>query len=79
MTSLKGVVEEWDSSDCVRTRMRNHHRLILPAADKDEAKADVECGEYNFEALRPLVKRLRDPKGNVSMHTVPDLMRENFG
>ena len=79
MASLDGVVEEWDDSEVVRQRLRDHHMLIVPAPFKEKVQVNVECGEHNFETLKPLVRRLRDESGSVGMHLVPNLMREIFG
>lgn len=81
MASLDGVVAEWDASEEVRTRLRLHGQLIiaLPSHDPKQIKVDVATGEYNFEALRPLAKRLQFPVGDVGMHGVPFLEHENLG
>ena len=79
MTSLEGVVDEWDNSDVVRQRMRDHNRLLLPPPLKAGVSINVQCGEFNFEVLKPLAKRLQDPAGTVSMHTVPALQHQPLG
>ena len=79
MASLDGVVDEWDNSELVRQRLRDHHRLLVPVPLKEKVQINVECGEHNFEALKPLVRRLRDESGSVGMHLVPELQRQIFG
>lgn len=79
MSSLQGVVQEWDASDVIRDRLRTQHLLILPAPFQDGVKIDAPCGEHNYEALKPLVKRLKDPNGLVGMHQIPHLEYQNFG
>ncbi len=81
MASLDGVVDEWDNSPEVRGRLRLYGQLIiaLPSHDPTKIKVDVATGEYNYEALRPLAKRLQFPVGEVGMHGLPFLEHENFG
>lgn len=79
MALLDGVVAEWDGSEVVRQRMRESQLLLLPLPLMDEVKITVACGEHNFDALAPLVKRLKCPvSGNVDMHSVPHLMNQSL-
>ena len=79
MASLQGVVDEWDASDIVRNRLRDQRLLILPLPHMDKAHVNQECGEHNFDALAPLVKRLQYPEGVVSMHALPHIQHQFFG
>lgn len=79
MASLDGVVAEWDGSQAVRSRMRENRYLLQPLPLMDEVKITVACGEHNFDALAPLVKRLKNPhSGKVEMHSVPSIMRQSL-
>lgn len=73
MASLKGVVDEWDDSQIVRQRIREQGKLLVPVPTEADVRVNVECGEHNFEALKPLVRRLQDPPGQVGMHCVPHI------
>ena len=79
MSSLSGVVDEWDDSSVIRTQIRNYGMLLMPVHADQHPVPTIRCGELNFDALKPLVKRLRTPTGEVGMHSVPDLQRVTFG
>lgn len=76
MASLDGVAGEWDDSSTVRHRMRDFGLIIVAPPFKDKVVVNVECGEFNYDALAPLARRLQCPKGMVSMHTIPHLMHQ---
>ena len=78
MASLNGVVDEWDGSDVVRQRMRDSQLLLIPLTHFKDVKVNVEVAELNFEALKPLMRRLQDPPGVVGMHSIPALMHQKF-
>lgn len=78
MASLEGLVDDWDASDVIRGRMRNHCRLFLPEPRKTEPKATVACADMNHEVLRPLVMRLEQATGELGMFTVPDLKKQTL-
>ena len=79
--SLDGVVKEWDDLEVIRDRLRERHKILLPLPsqpDQSKPKVDVATGGFNYEALRPLARRLQFPEGCVGMHTVPDIFRETL-
>ena len=78
MASLAGVVEEWDNSEVVRERLREHHLLIIAPPLTSCVRINVNHGEHNFEALKPLAKRLQHEDGHIGMHTIPHLMHQSL-
>lgn len=78
LSPLNGVADEWDSSERVRLVMWARHRLFVPAEFQDEPTATILCGDANYEALKPLVRRLRQG-GQLGMHSVGDILREILG
>lgn len=77
-SSLKGVCAEWDGDATVRERVRIHHRLFIKAPLQEKPRANVDCAEVNFASLKPLVRRLKDSKGNVGMLSVPAIEVESL-
>ena len=78
MATLDGVVAEWDNDPVVRERLRENRKLFVPAPFMEKPQAKVECGEYNYEVLKPLAKRLLSPDGTVGMHAVPHIQHQIF-
>lgn len=78
MASLDGVVAEWDNDPVVRQRIRENRKLFVPAPFMEKPQAKVECGEHNYEVLKPLAKRLKSDDGTVGMHTVPHIQHQIF-
>ena len=77
MALLDGVVDEWDNSEVIRQRMRDTHRLFVPLPLDEKPMITVACGEMNYEALKPLVKRLQHD-GHVSQHVLPHIKLQFF-
>ena len=75
---LSGVAEEWDSSSEVREHMRVKKSLFSPALRMLEPTCSVPCGERNFEALKPLAKRLLLSDNTVGQVAVPLVEKENL-
>ena len=78
MASLDGVAVEWDNDPVVRQRLRENRKLFVAAPLMEKPQAKVDCGEHNYEVLKPLVKRLKGPDGTVGMHTVPHIQHQIF-
>lgn len=77
MALLDGVVAEWDNSEVVRQRVRDKHLLFVPLPLDEKAVPTVQCGEMNYDALKPLVKRLQHD-GIVGQHSVPHIKLQIF-
>lgn len=73
---LDGVAAEWDAEQHVREHMRATHQLFSPELRRAEPRCTVQCGERNYEVLKPLVKRLRLPDGTVGQVRVPDVQKQ---
>jgi len=75
---LSGVAEEWDASSEVREHMRVKKCLFSPALRMLEPSCSVPCGERNFEALKPLAKRLLLSDKTVGQVAVPLVEKETL-
>lgn len=75
--NLDNVAVEWEQEASLR-QLARRHKSIVEWHDHDESQQaiNIKNASMNFLLLKPLVKRLRLPGGEVSMVTLPALEKQ---
>lgn len=79
MSSLNGLVDDWDACPEVRKRMRTVGALFVKEDGKDKPHPNIPCASLNFHVLKPLVERLEESPGVLGMHSIPELTKQKPG
>lgn len=62
----------------MRERMRAVSKIVVPEALHDKVTVTVKVADVNYEALKPLACRLRQPDGMVGQHSLSAILKQTL-
>lgn len=78
MVSLEGVADQWEESKIIRQLLRNGKQILRPLKGDETIFVTGKVAGWNYDVLAPLVKKLRNPRGEIQMLNLPSITHESL-